>query len=77
MDVTETKVIKMKSKSNIANYLGWAASLALMIGIVYQYQKQEGFKNQIVTVEKEKQKLGEEKKIKEEKYTNENKILLL
>ena len=33
--------------------------------------------NKNIGREKEKQKLGEEKKIKEEKYTNENKILLL
>lgn len=59
LDVEEPKVIKMKSKSNIASYLGWAAAIALLFGIGYQYQKQTAFQNQIVTIEKEKKQLND------------------
>lgn len=55
----QTKVVKMKSKSNVASYLGWAAAIALLFGIGYLYQKQNAIENQIVTVENEKEKLNE------------------
>lgn len=72
LEVKESKVIKMKSRSNIASYLGWAAALALLVGIIYQFQKQTAIQNQIVTIEKEKEKLNEavatsENKIKQTK----------
>jgi|SRR6478672_825337 len=59
LEVKETKVVKMKSKSNAASYLGWAAAIALLFLIGYQYQKQTAYQNQIVTIEKEKGKLNE------------------
>lgn len=67
-----TNVVTMKPKSNISQYLSWAASLALLIGIGYQYNKQITTENEIVTIEKEKVKLNEavaasEGKIKETK----------
>jgi anti-sigma-K factor RskA len=52
-------VITIKPKSNWAQYLGWAASIALLIGIGYQYQQQTTIENKIVTIEKEKTKLNE------------------
>ena len=52
-------VITMKPKSNLSQYIGWAASIALLIGIGYQYNKQITTENQIVTIEKEKEKLNE------------------
>lgn len=59
LEVKEGKVVKMKSKSNISSYLGWAAAIALLFGIGYQYQKQTAFQNQIVTIEKEKEQLNQ------------------
>lgn len=44
-------------KSNIFLYLGYAASILLLIGIGYQYQKLEEKDTQIVNVEKEKSDL--------------------
>ena len=40
-------------------YIGWAASIALLIGIGYQYIELEKTNNQVVTVEQEKNKLQE------------------
>ncbi|MES2747525.1 MAG: anti-sigma factor [Bacteroidota bacterium] len=54
-----TSVIEMKPKSSISQYIGWAAALALLVGIVYQYNKQTTIENEIVTIEKEKIKLNE------------------
>ena len=51
------KVIDMKPKSNWTNYMGWAASIALLIGIGFQYSKLNDSKEQIVTKEKEKEYL--------------------
>jgi anti-sigma-K factor RskA len=65
-------VVTMKPKSNHSQYLGWAASIALLVGIGYLYNKQITIENEIVTIEKEKVKLNEavatsEGKIKETK----------
>ena len=59
IDLKESKVIQIKSKSSISKYMGWAASIALLIGIGYQYQKQTAIENEIATIEKEKIKLNE------------------
>jgi anti-sigma-K factor RskA len=53
------KVIEMKPRSNWTNYIGWAASILLLVGIGYQYSKLSETNNQVVTVEKEKSKLQE------------------
>ncbi len=54
-----SKVIEMKPRSNWTTYMGWAASIALLVGIGYQYSKLNETNNQVVTVEKEKSKLQE------------------
>ena len=48
IDLKEGKVIKMKSKQSGLSYIGWAASIALLFGIGYQYNKQTTIENQIV-----------------------------
>ena len=53
------KVIEMKPRSNWTNYMGWAASIALLVGIGYQYSKLNETNNQVVTIENEKSKLQE------------------
>jgi anti-sigma-K factor RskA len=65
-------VITMKPKSNMSQYIGWAASIALLIGIGYLYNKQMTTEKEIVTIEKEKVKLNEavansESKVKQTK----------
>lgn len=53
------QVIEMRPKNNRLEYLGWAAAIALLIGVGYQYNNQIQFKNDIVNLEKEKSKLNE------------------
>lgn len=53
------KVIQLKSKSNTATYLGWAASLLLLVGVGYQYLQLKDTKEQVIIVEQEKTKLNE------------------
>lgn len=51
------KVIDMKSKSNTSQYLSWAASIALLIGVGYQYNKLNDTKSTINAIELEKSNL--------------------
>ena len=53
------RVVDIKPKSNIFLYLGWAASILLLIGIGYQYKQLDDKETQIVNVETEKSKLQE------------------
>ncbi len=53
------KVVKMKPQSNWSQYVGWAASIILLIGIGYQYNKLSTTENEINTIEKEKIQLNE------------------
>jgi len=53
------KVVKMKPQSNWSKYAGWAASIVLLIGIGYQYNKLSSSENEINTIEKEKLQLNE------------------
>ena len=50
-------VVEMKPKSNIFLYLGWAASILLLIGIGYQYKKLDDKETQIVNIESQKSDL--------------------
>jgi len=52
-------VVEMKPKSNIFLYLGWAASILLLIGIGYQYKQLDDKETQIGNVQAEKSKLQE------------------
>jgi anti-sigma-K factor RskA len=59
LELKHSNVIDLKPKSNVSNYLGWAASLALLMGVGYLYNKQQTIENEIVTIQKEKEKLNE------------------
>ena len=59
LEMKHGKVVNLQPKSNWSQYLGWAASIVLLIGIGYQYNKQQIIKNEIVTIQKEKEKLNE------------------
>lgn len=52
-------VISLKSRNNWSHYLGWAASVALLIGIGFQYSKLNEDKNQLKSIEIQKSKLQE------------------
>lgn len=53
------KIIKLKPKNNRMEYVGWAASIVLLIGIGFLYNEQAATENEIITIEKEKMKLNE------------------
>jgi hypothetical protein len=59
----ETKIVELKPdikpKSNISQYLGWAAALVFLTGGGYLYQQGEIKNKAIVSIEKEKNKLQE------------------
>lgn len=59
LELKHGKVVSMKTGSSWATYIGWAAAIALLIGIGYQYSQLDNAKNQVATVEKEKSKLQE------------------
>jgi anti-sigma-K factor RskA len=59
LELKHSKVVSMKDRSNWSAYIGWAASIALLIGIGYQYSKLNETTEQVVTIEKEKSKLQE------------------
>lgn len=59
LELKHSRVVSMKPRSNVASYMGWAASIVLLVGVGYQYLKVNESKNQIVTIEKEKSKLQE------------------
>jgi anti-sigma-K factor RskA len=66
LELKHSGVIQMKPR-NWSNYMGWAASIALMIGIGYQYQKLGQTNNQVVTIGNEKEKLTKELNFLEQK----------
>ena len=59
LELKHGKVVDFKSKNNKASYLGWAASIALLIGIGFQYSKLNQSNTQIKSIEVEKSKLQE------------------
>lgn len=59
LELKHGKVVSLKSGSNWAAYIGWAASIVLLLGIGYQYSQLNETNNQVVTIEQEKSKLQE------------------
>ncbi|WP_395044409.1 anti-sigma factor domain-containing protein [Flavobacterium sp.] len=57
LQLKHVKVVKMKSKSNISQYLGWVASIALLLGIGYQYNELNNSNVKINSIETEKSNL--------------------
>ena len=57
LELKHGKVIDMKPKSNTSQYLGWAASIALLIGIGFQYNKLNYSNAKINSVEQDKSNL--------------------
>lgn len=57
LELKHSKIIDLKPKSNISQYLGWAASIALLLGIGYQYKQNVSTQNEIVIIQNEKAKL--------------------
>lgn len=51
------KVIEMKPRNNWSQILGWAASVAILMLVIYQYSQLSDSKNQVVTIENDKNKL--------------------
>jgi anti-sigma-K factor RskA len=54
------KVVEMQPENNVALFVGWAAAVVLMVGIAWQYTQLDAAKNQIATVETEKDTLVKE-----------------
>ena len=57
LEMKHGKVIEMKSKSNWSQYLGWAASIALLLGVGYQYNELNDSSTKINSIETEKSNL--------------------
>ena len=57
LELKHSKVIDMKPKSNASQYIGWAASIALLIGVGFQYNKLNDSNSKINSVELEKSNL--------------------
>jgi len=68
LDLKYGKVIPMKSKTSTYTYIGWAASLVMLLGIGYMYTKLDETKSEVVSVESEKSKLQEALVSSEIKY---------
>ncbi|NDP27712.1 MAG: anti-sigma factor [Flavobacterium sp.] len=54
LEMKHSGVIQMKPKNNNYQYIGWAASLLLFVGIGYQYLQLSETHNLVVNAEKEK-----------------------
>lgn len=59
LELKHGKVVSMKTGSSWATYIGWAASIVLLIGIGYQYSQLDKSNDQVATIQKEKSKLQE------------------
>jgi cell division protein FtsB len=59
LEMKHSKVIPMQPKSTRMTYIGWAASVALLFGLGYQFFQLKNSKEQVVVVEQEKTKLKE------------------
>jgi len=59
LELKHSKVIPLQPKSSNYSYLGWAASLVLLLGAGYLFFQLNNTKEQVVVVEQEKTKLKE------------------
>jgi anti-sigma-K factor RskA len=59
LELKHSKVVDLKSRSSMPTYIGWAASIALLIGIGFQYSKLNENKKEINNINVEKSKLQE------------------
>lgn len=59
LELKHNNVIDLKPRNNRLQYLGWAASAVLFIGIGYQYYNQNQFESDILNLQNEKSKLQE------------------
>lgn len=75
LELKHGKVVDLKTRSNWPSYIGWAASIVLLIGIGYQYSKLNETKDQVVTVEREKLGLQEAISSLETKNSETEKVL--
>jgi anti-sigma-K factor RskA len=57
LELKHGKVVDMKPKSNWSQYLGWVASIALLIGVGYQFTQLNSTSQQLNTIENEKSNL--------------------
>jgi anti-sigma-K factor RskA len=59
LDLKYSKVIEMKPKNSWSKNLGWAAAIALLLGVGYQYTQLSESQNQVVIAQNEKKILQE------------------
>ncbi|OYU84432.1 MAG: anti-sigma factor [Flavobacterium sp. BFFFF2] len=59
LELKDREVIKMQPNTKWSNYLGWAASVVLLIGVGFQYARLNEHKAEIEAIQKEKIKLNE------------------
>ena len=57
LELKHGKVIEMKPFQSRYAYIGWAASVILLLGIGYQYQQLDKTNNQVVEINSEKENL--------------------
>ena len=57
LELKHHDVIKMKPKSRMPQYIGWAASIVLLFGVGFQYFKLKESHSTITTIENEKSNL--------------------
>lgn len=59
LELKHGKVVELKPRSNVSLYVGWAASLLLLLGLGYVYNQWQDTGEQLVTTTNEKTKLEE------------------
>ncbi|MCL9806295.1 anti-sigma factor [Flavobacterium amniphilum] len=59
LEIKHSKVVELKPKKLIPNYIGWAAAAVLLLFIGYQYNQQLTIKDEVVTLENANEKLNE------------------
>ena len=59
LELKHGRIVTMKTGSNWSAYMGWAASIVLLVGIGYQYFKLNQVNNQVVNIERENSVLKE------------------